>query len=651
MKRKITIGLLLFLQAVYLLHAQVQRISLLEEFTGENCNPCASNNPALNLLLAANSNSIIAIKWQVDIPSAPNALWSLYQTNKIENDWRKSGYNYQAQYTPSSSITNGILNAPTVIIDGKHQWSYGANSDHPFYTNTSVISNAASITTPFSIKMMASWDGLFNNAVVSVTVTAASAFISSSALVYRLCLVEREINFVTAPGSNNEKHFEDVVRKSYPSIQAGTILPSIWSAGQSQTFTVACAIPSYIIDKSQMSFVGFIQDDGNTRIWQASRTSSPILSNDAKAISVDLPATICANSVIPQALIKNNGSNAITAMTITPKLDGTLGSNIFWTGNLLPGNQTLIPLNAINYSNNFHNFSYIISNVSGGDLSDGNNYASKVFNKMPPTTPAPLTEVFSTSIFPPSGWALFNLDSGQYTFQSTGLVGGYGTSNESMLFELAYSAKGDADEIILPPTDLTGITNPVLSFDLAYAQNISSNHDSLIVFGSIDCGSTWTKLYENGGSTMGTCPLQNYSSSLIPLNSQWITVTKPLTAFSNNSNVLIKLKVKSDWGNRLFIDNINLQQPLNAALKDKTQNTNEFRFYPNPANSSITFNFNSNNPKLLQITNLIGLVIFEKEYTSSISDVVTTENIPNGSYIISIIENTTTKSKKLIINR
>jgi hypothetical protein len=86
-------------------------------------------------------------------------------------------------------------------------------------------------------------------------------------------LVERKINFLVAPGTNGEKDFEDVVRKSYPTLQAGTSLPTTWTAGQTQTFTVACAIPSYIVDKSQMAFVGFIQDDGNKKVLQAERTA------------------------------------------------------------------------------------------------------------------------------------------------------------------------------------------------------------------------------------------------------------------------------------------------------------------------------------------------------------------------------------------
>src|SRR4051812_45822498 len=81
--------------------AQTPRLSLFEEFTGENCAPCAVANPNINATMTKPSSikRVVALKWQVPIPSAPSATWSLYQTNKTEIDWRfkstaSGGYGY-----------------------------------------------------------------------------------------------------------------------------------------------------------------------------------------------------------------------------------------------------------------------------------------------------------------------------------------------------------------------------------------------------------------------------------------------------------------------------------------------------------------------------------------------------------------------------
>ncbi len=630
--------------------AQVPRTTLFEEFTGENCAPCASTNPALNVTLAGNPN-VIAIKWQVPIPSAPSATWSLYQTNITEINWRYQGggYGYPSQNTATNTITSGINSAPSGRFDGQHAWTFGATSDHPFYVNNTVINNAAAVSTPFSINMGTTWDATFSNAVVTITVTAASAFTSSANLVYRLCLTERAINFSTAPGSNGEKDFYDVVRKSYPSIQAGTPLPTNWTAGQTQTYTINCAVPSYIQDKGQMAFVGFIQDDGTKKIWQAARTSQPLITNEAKAVAVNIPSVTCSQSLTPMATIKNNGVNAITALTISPILDGVAGASIFWTGNLTPGTTTLISMNVINYVSGSHTFSFDITGVSGGDVVTSNNSAKFPFFNPSTSFVAPINEGFLGTTFPPLNWMLFNLDGGQYTFSRSTLAGGYGTSSESILFQVNSAANGDMDELYLPPSDLTGITAPELSFDFSYCQVATSNKDSINVFASADCGTTWTKIYGNGSTGMITAPT-NSVSFFVPSASQWSTTTLPLPTYANNTNLLVKFQVKGNKGNRLFIDNINLQQSTITSIKSNATTNNVFSIYPNPANTFVYVNFLglNNSPATLKITNSIGQVVnttnvLQQKISLNISE------LPNGIYFVNIESASFSKTQKLII--
>src|SRR5688572_6189796 len=106
--------LMLALMATVICTTAQTRVSLLEEFTGESCDPCAAYNPALDALLAQpqNAGKIIALKWQVPIPIAPNKPTSLYQTAKADIDYRYKGigsgaYGYQVEYSPSGSSSDG----------------------------------------------------------------------------------------------------------------------------------------------------------------------------------------------------------------------------------------------------------------------------------------------------------------------------------------------------------------------------------------------------------------------------------------------------------------------------------------------------------------------------------------------------------------
>jgi hypothetical protein len=154
--------------------AQTPRLCLYEEFTGENCGPCAATNPGLNTLLSSPTNTpkIVAIKWQVPIPSAPSATWSLYQTNKTEIDWRwMTGPGYY-NYVPAVNF------APFGKIDGQSQAVFGSpagpNTDHPGNMTNNIIATAQSYTSAFSVTMTRDWDATGSAVNLTVTITASA---------------------------------------------------------------------------------------------------------------------------------------------------------------------------------------------------------------------------------------------------------------------------------------------------------------------------------------------------------------------------------------------------------------------------------------------------------------------------------------------
>ena len=206
------------------LMAQTPRLCLYEEFTGENCPPCAATNPGLNTLLASPNNSpkVVAIKWQVPIPSAPSATWSLYQTNKADINWRYSAYGY------------GINSAPSGRMDGQNVTVFGAASDHPANLNNTVISTAQSYTSAFNVTMNRAWNPGCTAITLTVSIQATANFNAVGSLVFRTVMVERVIDFTVAPGTNGEKHFEDVAIKAFPTLQSGTAMAPTWTVGQTQ---------------------------------------------------------------------------------------------------------------------------------------------------------------------------------------------------------------------------------------------------------------------------------------------------------------------------------------------------------------------------------------------------------------------------------
>jgi hypothetical protein len=626
--------------------SQTPRLSLYEEFTGENCPPCASANPPLNLLLASPTNTpkIVAIKWQVPIPSAPSNTWSLYQTNKVEIDWRwktlaSGGYGY----------TPAINSAPSSKIDGQEASVFGASSGHPANLNNNVISSAAAIPAAFSINMTRAWNQAYSAVNLTVNIQATQSFSATGNLIFRLVMIERHVHFVTAPGTNGEKDFEDVAVKSFPTLQNGTPMTAgTWSVGQTQTFTINCPLPSYIRDKSEIAFVGFIQDDGNQKVAQAGLANSEGLSNDAKAISAFVPNLSCTNTIAPDVTIKNNGNNGITNFTITPYIDGIIKPIFSWSGNLAVGASTTMAIGSISVSGGSHTFSYNISAVSGTDNNLVNNSATTKFVTISNYQTTPIVEGF-TSTFPPLKWSTFNATSGPSWVKSTS-CGGFGLSSESTKMDFYTYAVGTINELILPPINLAGAITPTLTFDLAYA-TYATEADKLEVFVSDDCGDNWTNVYDKSGTNLNTAPAT--TSPFVPSAAQWRKESVNLFGYSNPS-ILIKFVATSAYGNNLYIDNVNLSQLNPVGIFSSPLSNINIEVFPNPTSGDVNLTVNSinNSNYRINLINSLGQVIFEKNFNFSIginNIQIDTKQYPEGIYNVVLESNSLKTTKKITI--
>ncbi|MDO9000114.1 MAG: T9SS type A sorting domain-containing protein [Bacteroidota bacterium] len=669
-KNLLTLGLMIAGMTVF---AQSPRLSLFEEFTGENCPPCASTNPGLNITLASptNTTKVVAIKWQVPIPSAPTNTWSLWKTNQSEIQWRygasPAGYGYMSAWTSTTAPTSGINSAPQARIDGEHLWAIpggGAANDHAFYGSNALFAAASSYTSPFSISMNRAWNPTFTAVTVTVNIQATANYTSTGALVYRLVMIERHINFATAPGTNGEKDFEDVAVKSYPTTQSGTVttsmgtaMASAWTVGQTQSFTINCVLPSYIRDKSEVAFVGFIQDDGNKKVQQASLANIAGLLNDAKAISANIGAVVCSTTLIPTVTVKNIGSNAITAFTVSPALDAVAGPNVVWTGNLAAGASTTIPMNMLTTTAGSHTYSYNISGVSGGEFNVSNNKLSQGFICSPTYFAGPVVEPFTAVTFPPANWTLVNANAGP-TWSRNGAVGAYGSNTGAAKYDFYNnSANGDADDLYLPPSDLTAINAPVLSFDVAYAPYTAAPNmevDKLEVKVSTDCGANWATVFSQAGAALATSP--NVTSAFVPNATQWKTVNVALTSYSNAPQVLVKFVATSDYGNNMYVDNINLAQANPTSIKNNVSSNVSFDLYPNPTNGETTLNISSvlsGNANVVVI-NTLGQVVFSKQVQLAVgvnTIQLDAKEFASGLYNVMVESNNGSMVKKLTVTK
>src|SRR5438309_1840395 len=93
MMKKITLTVAIACLGISSMVAQLkQRTILYEEFTGENCPPCASTNPYVDADINPSFPAkILLVRFQGNIPSAPGA-GSLYADDPTEVTTRQTYY-------------------------------------------------------------------------------------------------------------------------------------------------------------------------------------------------------------------------------------------------------------------------------------------------------------------------------------------------------------------------------------------------------------------------------------------------------------------------------------------------------------------------------------------------------------------------------
>ncbi|MEO6305320.1 MAG: T9SS type A sorting domain-containing protein, partial [Bacteroidia bacterium] len=513
---------------------------------------------------------------------------------------------------------------------------------------------AQSYTSAFSITMDRAWDATQSSINLTVSIQATANFNAVGNLVFRTVMVERLIQFTTAPGSNNETEFHDAAIKSFPTLQGGVAMTSNWVTGQTQTFTLNCPLPAYTRKKEEVAFVGFIQDDGNRKVAQAVRVQKQGIGlNDAEIVSMSAaPNIVCANASVPRIIVmRNNGANAITALTLTPYVNAAAQTPVTWSGTLSNGAyQTFTLPSYTPIVGGGQTLGCKITGVSGGDSNLLNNDTTVSFYSDLSATNLQVSEGFAGT-FPPGNWGIMNPDEA-VTWTKSNAAGGFGLSSESAFYNGIYNDRGDVDDLILAPLDLTGSAVPVMTFDVAHARRFYRS-DTLQVLASADCGNTWTLLYQKQDSILSTSQFIAVASSFTPAANEWRTETVNMPGF-NQPNVLVKFRIKNDAGNNVYIDNVNVNQsqPANVSVKSQRFESSAVSIYPNPSNGLVYAVIDVKDVSLATVSlfNTSGqLLLFKETQINTKENIITLDlkEFPAGLYQLVVSTNNQTVVKKL----
>lgn len=195
------------------------------------------------------------------------------------------------------------------------------------------------------------------------------------------------------------------------------------------------------------------------------------------------------------------------------------------------------------------------------------------------------------------------------------------------------NAANDVTELISTSYNLTTMQNPFITWKAAYAKKTTGGNDILTLYSSIDCGASWQILTIKSASTMSSAPATD--AAFTPSGTaQWkansFTFSSTLAA---KTNVRFKFHFKSNGGNNIYLDDINIDGTVGV---EENKVINNLNIFPNPMNESAALSFGlSKEVKNLSITmrDVLG-----KEVTK----IVNGQYFSAGRYTLSI-----DKEKKL----
>jgi len=270
----------------------------------------------------------------------------------------------------------------------------------------------------------------------------------------------------------------------------------------------------------------------------------------------------------------------------------------------------------------------------------------------------PFTEDWESGEMQPNGWSVVNPDN-NVTWDIYTIVTDSSVNKAARMNFWNYNvAPGRRDQLISPPMNLDGYNTAYLGFEHSYIRRYAQITDSLLIYISTDCGTTWTKVTEFGED--GTGIFETYPVSIVEIVPQspddWcngpenpICNVIDISAWVGNENVKIMFETVHRRGNNLYIDNI-FVSPTIDVRNEQLPSLQGMSIYPNPGNN--LFQLRSakelKNPEI-QIYTTSGKQVYNQKLLTGNEWSVNTGSLPNGFYLFRVISTDGIWDEKLIV--
>jgi hypothetical protein len=423
-------------------------------------------------------------------------------------------------------------------------------------------------------------------------------------------------------------------------------------SGRSQWRTETINLGQYSgLDQVRIAFIG-INDYGNNLYLdnvEISVISKPDI--DLSVASILSPSAVsCAGAIAPEVIIRNTGLLPVNSFQLSYQLDSGLEDLVEYSGPPLAAEAEIpIKFPVTQVGAGVDKITIIIEQVEGqaNDGVSGNNQLTKPFIIDDQTDIIPKLETFEQPL-ESTDWRFLSLDDAISWAIAEVDATGIGSNHAAFMNFFSYDRKGELDYLVTPVLDFSEAIKPTMTFDLAYAGN-TNFQDGLMILGSSDCGVHYhDTLFEAYGTDLATVIR---STEFFPQDtSEWRLESIDLSSYSGASEVRLAFIGINDFGNNLFIDNV--QFFLSDQTTSLRLDENQMIVYPNPAQGEfyVTFNLAQRSSLDLKIIDSMGRVIWNRELHNVLNQTFDVQlSQTNGVYILQATGPTFKSTRRIIL--
>ncbi len=636
------LSVLLFLSICFFVRSG-ERVTLIEHFTSASCAYCEPTNRYMNPVYdnLAKQSKLVVIKYQGNYGYDP-----MYEKNPVEISTRVNYY-------------TGSMGYPTIYCDGKRLFG-AVQSQNTINELQDSIENAITIPSNWELDVNYDFDTYYKKLNISVKVKSLVEQTGNFKLY--VALLEKDVTYEVAPGTNGESVFNHVMRKMLPDA-SGTILKTSWTAGEEIVISQEnISIPAYYQDFKNLEIVAFIQSNDKSvkqAAYAAPKTDIPGPNCDVALSKMEFSRS--GSVTYPVVSLDNNSNETITSLMFTLTYPDKTEKTITYTQPISPGKSSIalsdLHIDLIRDIHTYTLTSFFPNQKPDTKLS--NNTVSMEFLKLYPAIAAPVFEdfeinsqaaFFANSIFyDPAFISDPAKRSGIY-------AGGAEGSAYALVFKNYWNSKsGDVDEYYFPNFNLTNLPDPAFYFRYAYCPG--SKNDTLSVQISKDDGIMWTDLFKKGGKELNTTTSTSKSSEYLnPSGSDWKKVYFSLSEYAGEQNVGIRFKMRNSYGNNLYLDQISVQTNDGSGVKKIASDVIPgFKVYPAITSGKTTVSFDSELQAevYIIICGVDGNKVYSKSFgnlgVGSHSETIDISSLGKGLYMLTLGTGGKIATQKIIV--